>query len=588
MNSATMTIPSLMLASADRASRPVAFRFKHNGDWVNVSSDEFAQHVQEMFHGLLALGCRPESRVAIISENRIEWAITDYAAQIAGAIVVPVYPTLSPAQMETVLTDCAPSLIFTSSLQLLEKVIGMRKRLRSLKFLIAFDPKVYQPGVLRVETLYKTGRQSASEHPDAFRAAVAARKPDDIATIIYTSGTTGMAKGAILTHRNLVSNILATQQVLPMNSDDVELSFLPLSHIFQRHVDYAAFHAGVTIAYASDLAAVADDLPVVRPTFIAGVPRFFEKVRAKILTEVQRQTITRRTAFDWAFKHGVRAFRSGRRGAAFALADRLVFRKIKERLGGRLKWCASAGAPLEKEVAEFFFAIGVPVLEGYGLTETSPVVTLTPPDQVRLGSVGKPVGDVEIRIAADGEILVRGSSVTQGYWGKPRETEEAFGDGWFHTGDIGRLSPDGYLEITDRKKDLIITSTGRNVAPQRIESRLKLIPYFENIVVVGDRRSFLSALIVPNMDAMLAWARSQSIAFNDPVDLLARKEIHDLALREIEKKTTDLSDFERIRKIAFLENGFSVDSGELTPTLKLRRSIIENKFRDRINQLYAA
>jgi long-chain acyl-CoA synthetase len=553
-----------------------------------MSSDEFGQRVQELFHGLLALGCQPESRIAIVSENRIEWAITDYAAQSAGAIVVPVYPTLSSAQMETMLADCGASLIFVSSLQLLEKVIAIRKHLRALKFLVAFDPKVYQPGVLRIETLYKTGKQSATDHPEAFRAAVAERKPDDLATIIYTSGTTGTPKGAMLTHRNLVSNILATQEVLPMTADDVELSFLPLSHIFQRHVDYAAFYAGTTIAYAEDPAAVADDLPVIRPTFIAGVPRFFEKVRAKILSEVQRQTLTRRTAFDWAFNHGLRAFRTGRRGAAYALADHLVFRKIKERLGGRLNWCASAGAPLEKEVAEFFFAIGVPVLEGYGLTETSPVITLTPPEQVRLGSVGKPVGDVQIRIADDGEIVVRGSNVAKGYFGKPRETEEAFRDGWFHTGDIGRLSPDGYLEITDRKKDLIVTSTGKNVAPQQIENRLKLIPYFDNIVVVGDRRSFLSALIVPNMDAILAWARSQSIAFNDPVELLNRAEIHDLALREIDKKSADLAAFERIRKVAFLDGVFSVDSGELTPTLKIRRSIIETKFRDRIDQLYAA
>ena len=588
MNTATMTIPSLMLASADRGSRPVAFRFKHNGEWINMPSDEFVQRVQELFHGLQALGCQPESRVAIISENRIEWAITDYAAQSLGAIVVPVYPTLSPAQMETVLTDCGASLIFASSLQLLEKVISIRKHLRSLKFLVAFDPKVCQPGVLRMETLYKTGKQSATDNPGAFRAAVAQRKPDDVATIIYTSGTTGAPKGAMLTHRNLVSNILATQEVLPMRSDDVELSFLPLSHIFQRHVDYCAFYAGTTIAYAEDPTAVADDLPVIRPTFIAAVPRFFEKVRAKILTEVQRQTLARRTAFDWALRHGVRAFRSGRRGAACALADRLVFRKIKERLGGRLKWCASAGAPLEKEVAEFFFAVGIPVLEGYGLTETSPVITLTPPDQVRLGSVGKPVGDVQIRIADDGEIMVRGSNVAKGYFGKPRETAEAFRDGWFHTGDVGRLSPDGYLEITDRKKDLIITSTGKNIAPQQIESRLKLIPYFDNIVVIGDRRSFLSALIVPNMDAMLAWARSQSLVFNNPFELLNRKEIHDLALREIDKKMADLAEFERIRKIAFLESVFSVDSGELTPTLKIRRSMIESKFRDRIDKLYAA
>jgi long-chain acyl-CoA synthetase len=583
------TIPGLLLEVADHYRKPNAFQFKQANQWVRMSTDEFLARVQEVSYGLRAFGIHKGDRVSILSENRVEWAICDYAAQSMGSIVVPIYPTSAPAQIEALLKDSGARLVFVSSFELLEKVIVSRKRLRNLAYIVTFDPKIYQPGVLRLETVHKIGKEIASEEPpDAFRQMAEAQNPEDVATIIYTSGTTGAAKGVMLSHRNLVSNVQATLRVLPLTSNDIELSFLPLSHIFQRHVDYVTFSVGATIAYAQSPADAAVNMAEIGPTFVAGVPRFFEKVRAKILLQGQTGSIVRKSVFNWAVDAGIRAVHTKRKGFQYKLADLIVLRRIREALGGHLRWLASAGAALDKQVGEFFAAIGLPILEGYGLTETSPVVTLTDPTDVRIGCVGKPVGDVQIQIAPDGEILVKGSNVMQGYFGKPEETLEALRDGWFHTGDVGELTPDGSLRIIDRKKDLIVTSTGKNVAPQMIENRLKLIPYFENIMVVGDGRHFISALIVPNLDAIISYARGNHIPFGDPQELIQRDEIYDLAMREIEMRTTDLSSHEHIRKIAFIRQGFSIDSGELTPTLKVRRTIVEKKFRDQIDRLYAA
>lgn len=581
MRTAMSTIPGLMLEATDHHQKPNAFQFKQNGQWLNVSTAEFVTRVEELFHGLNALGIEAGDRVAILSENRLEWAICDYAIQSLGAIVVPIYPTLSPVQVEALLQDCEARLVFVSCLEMLEKVIGSRKRLPQLKYVIACAKNIYQPGVMRLDTLYKIGREGAAEHRGEFRRAIAKGNADDVATIIYTSGTTGVPKGAMLTHRNLVSNVLATLEVLPLNETDVELSFLPLSHIFQRHVDYAAMRVGATIAYAENLNTVGDNMAEVRPTFAAGVPRFFEKVRARILAQVESGSAGKRAIFNWAM-------RSGPKGIKHTIADRLVFQKIRAKLGGRLRWFISGGAALQEEVAEFFFKVGLPILEGYGLTETSPVISFNKPGEARIGSVGRLVGDVELRIAPDGEILVRGSNVMKGYFRKPKETQDALRDGWFHTGDVGVMNDDGFLQITDRKKDLIVTSTGKNIAPQPIENRLKMVPYFENVVLIGDRRNFITALVVPNLDALSSYARANKITFADPQELPHRREIHELAMKEIERRTEDLAGYEKIRKIAFLDAPFTIDSGELTPTLKVKRNVVEAKFHARIEELYAA
>jgi long-chain acyl-CoA synthetase len=386
----------------------------------------------------------------------------------------------------------------------------------------------------------------------------------------------------------LISNTLASSEILPLTPTDVGFSFLPLSHIFQRHVDYAALHAGATIAYCGDSGSVSEDMAAVRPTFAAAVPRFFEKIYARIAWEVSQSSLIKRAMFAKAVQLGSDHLLTGKASFCYRAADRLVFSKIRRRLGGRIRLFISGGAALAKEIAEFFWVAGLPVYEGYGLTETSPVITLNGPAAFRFGSVGRVIGDQEVRIAGDGEIMVRGSNVMKGYYKMPTETAEALQQGWFHTGDIGELDETGFLRITDRKKDLIVTSGGKNVAPQPIENRLKLIPYFDNVVLIGDRRNFIAALITPNYEALVAYARKNGISFDSPNELVSKPEIYELAMREIEQQTQDLSDFEKVKKIAFLDREFSIDAGELTPTLKIRRFTIEKKYRTAIDQLYAA
>ena len=580
------TLPSLLLWSIDKYRKPDAFRFKGNGRWLDVSTDDFVLRVKELFFGLKALGLRPADRVAIISENRVEWAVADYAAQSAGASTVPIYPTLSAHQIGFLLKDSEPSVVFVSTASLLGKVQAAQGS-SSIRYVVAFDSGIYQPGVMRLDRLYDMGRPFTYDCPGDFQRSILSVDPASVATIIYTSGTTGVPKGAMLTHRNLISNILATSEVLPLTSSDVSLSFLPLSHILQRHVDYASLYAGTTIVYAESVTSVAEDMMEVRPTFCAGVPRFFEKVYARIRSETGRATLVRRAIFEKAVQIGKDALRKGRSSLAYRAADRAVFQKIRERLGGRIRFFISGGAALEKEIAEFFHAVGLPIFEGYGLTETSPVITLNGPAASRIGTVGRPVGDVQVQIAGDGEVLVRGSNVMTGYYGMDRETTEALRGGWFHTGDIGELDPEGYLKITDRKKDLIVTSSGKNVAPQPIENRLKLSPYFDNVVVIGDGRKFISALIVPNHGMLAAYARAHGITFEQPAELIRKREIYDLAMNEIERQTQDLSPFEKVKKIAFIEGQFTIESGELTPTLKVRRSLIEVKYVELIDQLYS-
>ncbi len=581
------TLPGLLFHSADKYRKPDAFKFKRNGHWLNVSTDEFVSRIEELFFALKALGIKPGDRIAIMSENRVEWAIADYATLCAGAVTVPIYPTLAAQQVEALLQDSEPVLIFVSTPSLLEKLQSIKYG-SSIRYTITFDCEVYQPGIMRLDALYEMGRTSTYDYPGEFRRRALDVDPDSVATIIYTSGATGVPKGVMLTHRNLVSNVMATGEVLPIYSTDLSLSFLPLSHVFQRHVDYATFYAGASIAYAESVTAVVNNMAQLRPTFAAGVPRFFEKVYSKIMSEVSRGSFVRRAIFGKAVRIGKDAVRNGNSSFAHRMADRLVFQKIRERLGGRIRMFISGGAALAPEIAELFFACGLPVYEGYGLTETSPVITLNGPGAVAIGSVGRLVGDLEMRIAGDGEILVRGSSVMKGYYKMDLESAEALRGGWFHTGDIGNVDADGYLRITDRKKDLIVTSGGKNVAPQPIENRLRMIPYFDNAVVVGDGKSFISALIVPNYAAIAEFARRNGIAFAHPTELIHNREIYNLAMSEIQRCTEDFSNFEKVKKIAFLDRDFTIDEGELTPTLKVRRSAVEKKYQTYIDRLYAA
>ena len=571
-------------------------RYKKDGQWHAISSAELERAVEETSAGLRALGVEAGDRVAILSENRPEWAIADLATLCAGAVDAPVYATLTASQVHYILDDSDARVAFVSSAAQAAKVAELRERLPRLAQVVSFDVPA-PAGTTPLAQLRESGRALLAREPDAVRQRAGQVGPDDLATLIYTSGTTGDPKGVMLTHRNLLHNILAAEKLFPMVDQTwTALSFLPLCHSFERTAGHNfMLLRGVTIAYAESVEKVPENMLEVRPQIMCSVPRLYEKMYARVNEKVAGDPPLRQKIFRWAIGVGRRSFAHTVAGSEpgplqklqFALADRLVFSKIKQRTGGRLQLFISGGAPLAREIAEFFGAAGMLVCEGYGLSETSPVITCNRPGAVRPGTVGLPLEHVELRIAEDGEILTRGPHVMRGYFKKPEATAEAIEkDGWFHTGDIGHRDPDGFLLITDRKKDIIVTSGGKNIAPQPIENRLKANKFFAEVVIIGNKRNFASALVVPAFEPLEAWARAQGLPAASRDELVGRPEVvaHYKAL--INELTPDLAQFEKIKKIALLAKEFTQDSGELTPTLKVKRRVVEERYKAMIDAMY--
>jgi long-chain acyl-CoA synthetase len=571
-------------------------RAKQSGVWVELSYRDLADRVQDLSLGLLELGISPGERVAILSENRPEWAIADYACLSARCTDVPIYATLPAKPVEYSLADSGAAAVFVSSRQQLEKVMGIRQRLPGLRHIIAFDRDAQGPGVVSLEQMYARGRAARPRHAN-WRATALEAGPDDLATILYTSGTTGDAKGVMLTHGNIASNVTTCCGLFSFTEQDECLSFLPLSHIFERMFGhYCMCHSGVVINYAENVDTVAADMQQWRPTLMASVPRLYEKIFGRVLDAVRAGSTLRQRLFFWGKQVGETAVEqrlAGRRlspalAAQLWLADRLVFAKLRARTGGRIRFFISGGAPLSPDIAKFFHAAGMPILEGYGLTETSPVMAVNTFEHLRLGTVGRPIPGVEIKIAPDGEIITRGPNVMAGYYNKPQATAESLdGDGWFHTGDIGLLDPDGFLRITDRKKDLIVTAGGKNIAPQPIESLAKTCKFVSNAVMLGDRRPFPIMLVVPNVETLSAWAAQQGLPKTDADGLLRLPEVRSKMDAEIQETLRELAGFERPKKLVLLPRDFSVEAGELTPTLKIKRRIVEQHHRAAIEELYA-
>jgi long-chain acyl-CoA synthetase len=574
----------------------VAMRAKRNGAWVELTYRELADRVQDLSLGLLELGLVPGDRVALLSENRPEWAMADYACLAARCTDVPIYPSLPAKQVEYNLCDSGAVAIFVSSRQQLEKVQSLRQRVPGLRHVIAFDDDAVGQGVLSLEQVCRRGRAARASRTN-WKAEALEAKPDDLATLIYTSGTTGDMKGVMLTHGNITSNVTTCCQLFTFTQQDECLSFLPLCHIFERMFGhYCMFHSGVLINYAENVDTVAADMERWRPTLMASVPRLYEKIYARVLERVRGGSALKRRLFFWAKGVGERFvdLRLSNRAVPPALAaqhrvaDRLVFAKLRARTGGRLRFFISGGAPLSPDIARFFHAAGMPILEGYGLTETSPVIAVNTFKHLRLGTVGLPIPEVEVKIAADGEILTRGPHVMVGYYRKPEATAEALDEeGWFHTGDIGMLDADGFLRITDRKKDLIVTAGGKNIAPQPIEGLAKTSKFVSNAVMLGDRRRFPIMLIVPNLQTLSAWATSQGITTTDTDALLALPEVRNKMDREVRTTLRDLAGFEVPKKLLLLPRDFTVEAGELTPTLKVKRRVVEQRHRAEIEALYA-
>ena len=574
----------------------MALRSKVGGRWTGIGYRELLERVRAISLGFAELGIEPGAHIAILSENRPEWAITDYACLTARCADVPIYATLPARQIEYVLRDSEAVAICVSDAVQLAKIQEIRLRLPHLRHVISFDPELRSGDVMSFGDVAALGRAVADQAP-SWRSEAMAVEPGEVATLIYTSGTTGNPKGVMLSHGNIASNVVGALNALPLVASDSSLSFLPLSHIFERMAGhYCMLHTGVTINYATSTETVAEDMLEVRPSVVTAVPRLYEKIYGRVLDAALRGSPVKRLIFLWARRIGERAVEydlahkpvPGWLAARRRVADRLVFSKLRARTGGRIRFFVSGGAPLPADVAKFFFAAGLPILEGYGLTETSPVIAVNSSEAPRLGTVGRVIPGVEVQIAPDGEILTRGPHVMLGYFHQPEATAEAIdADGWFHTGDVGMLDADGYLKITDRKKDLLVTAGGKNIAPQPIENMVKSSKFVVNAVMLGDRRKFPIMLVVPNLESLRAWASHKGLPTDrSDEDLLALPDVQQKMDREVRKMLRDLAQFETPKKLLLLARDFSIESGELTPTLKVRRRAVEKNYRDQIEALY--
>ena len=577
--------------------RPVLLN-KVDGVYQGISFAEFRRQIEQFANGLASLGVHRGDNIAVISENRPEWPIADVAMISLGAVNVPLYTTLSPKQVEFIFNDAGVKVAIVSNQLQLNKVLKIIDNVPTIKRIVIFTDKTPQPDE-RIQTfsaVLKSGKQFKKDNPHHVDEERRKVKPEDLITVIYTSGTTGNPKGVMLTHRNLVSNVKAALTAIPITKDDVMLSYLPMCHSFERMAGYyTPLSCGASIAYAENIDSLRDNMIEIRPTIMTTVPVLLERIYNRIMKQMSSASPLKQRIFSWALDTGRTYARARRTGKiplglklARAVADLLVFRKIRSRTGGRLQFFASGGAALAKELGEFYESIGVMVIEGYGLTESSPVISCNRLDSYKFGTVGQPIPGVRVKIAPDGEILIQGPNVMRGYWKNPRETALAIdADGWLRTGDIGHIDEEGFLAITDRKKHLFVSSGGKNIAPQPIESLFVQCQYVSQFVLIGDRRMFCSALIVPDLEAVGSYAAAHHIRTSTPEELLRHKEVIGLFDREINRLQKDLSQYERVRKFMLLPAPLTIESGELTPTLKVKRQVVEEKYKEAIDKMYA-
>jgi long-chain acyl-CoA synthetase len=595
------TLVELLKTAVGAQPRKEVLRFKQDKQWTAITGDRLLERVSNVALGLYEFGIRKGDRVAMLAESGPLWSISDYAILSNGAVNVPVYPTQAPHQVEYILRESAPKLLFISNARQMKRVGEALKKFPDLR-IVAFQPATAGgENVIPFSALEENGARLRAERPELYDMISSDVQPSDLASIIYTSGTTGEPKGVMLTHSNIAYNAYAAGSFLDIESDSLMLSFLPLSHIFERMVLYLCLHRGVQVNYAGGIETVAADMLEVHPTLMSTVPRLLEKIYARMQKNASDKGGLRKRIFDWSLGVARRLgehYSSGERVPPLLefqrdIADRLVFEKLRTAVGGRVKRMVSGGAALPADIALVFLGAGVPVLQGYGLTETSPVIAVNTLEHNRIGSVGRHLPGLEVKMAEDGEILTRGPHVFQGYFNKPEETALAFTDEpdidkrWFKTGDIGRFDKDGFLFITDRKKDLIKTSSGKYVAPQMIEGLINQSEFIEQAVVVGDRRKYVSALIVPDFERLRAWAKEQGVEHKSKTDLVAERRVSELIKGEVNRLTRDLADYEKVKRVALLADEFSIDGGELTPTLKVRRRVVEQKYTSLIESLYS-
>jgi long-chain acyl-CoA synthetase len=586
------TLNDIFFAVIDRNLEKVMV-YREAGKWLPISSSQFGEKVARTAHTLFSWGIRSGDRVAILSENRPEWPVADISSLLLGGVTVPLYTTLTAEQSAFVLSDAGCRVIFVSSDQQLHKVISILPKtpiekiivMDDLKFTAELSPFAEECTTMRQIT--QTGPGNLDREIERQARSVT---PHDLATIVYTSGTTGASKGAMLTHGNIASNIMCSLLGFNMRPGLVSISFLPLCHITARHVDFSMLYHGVTLAYCPFIEQLPQALLEMKPSLFVAVPRVYEKIYAQ--AERQAQGFPKRSIYEWALAVG-REYKpeilAGKipSSSRWRLAYKLVFSKIRAGMGGKVETFISGGAPLGRELAEWYATVGIRIHEGYGLTETSPVISVNTPVNHRIGTVGKILPNIEVRIAEDDEILVRGPSVFKGYWKRPDETNAALENGWFKTGDIGNIDADGYLSVTDRKKDLIKTSGGKFIAPQPIENALKLNPYVGVAAIMGDRRKFPAVMISPNFAQLEDWARANGIPFSSRAELTANPKVQSLYEGVVEEQNKNLARFEKLKRVILVADEFTTENGALTPTLKLRRRVIEERYKKQIDEIYA-
>lgn len=589
------TLNRMLFDAVERFDRQDALLYKVKGVWQPTSHRTILEKVRHLAFGLADLGINAGERVAILSENRPEWLISDYACICSGITDVPIYPTLPAEQLPYLFNDSGARAVLVSTPEQARKIASIRAQAPGLQWVVGFTATKDDGCDLTLDELIARGAAlDSSERATEFRQRALEVTPDQLVTLIYTSGTTGSPKGVMLTQDNVYSNVVACQQFFACSPSDTALSFLPLSHVFERTGAYFLFAAGVRIAYAESVDAVPVNLSEIKPSVMLSVPRLYEKIYARVLENAVSSGGLKKRIFFWAKSVGERwadEKLAGRRaggllGLQYRLADKLVFSKLRERTGGNIRYFISGGAPLSPDIAKFFYSAGLVILEGYGLTETSPVIAANTIDHYRLGTVGRPIAGVEVRIAPDGEILTRGPHIMQGYYNQPEATREAIDDdGWFHTGDVGSIE-DGFLRITDRKKDIIVTAGGKNIAPQPIENLLKTNKYVSQAVMIGDKRKFPVVLIVPNWDQLEKWAARQQIVWTSRAELLAMPTIQAKMEKEVKETLQGLANFEMPKKVALLEHDFSIERGELTPKLSVKRRVVDKNYKALIDSLY--
>ncbi|MBV8856111.1 MAG: long-chain fatty acid--CoA ligase [Acidobacteria bacterium] len=588
------TVNEIMLRALTLKARPDALNYKRGGEWRPLSSEELLRRARCVALGLHALGLRRGDRAGILSESSPEWVVADLGCQFAGVVDVPLYPTLAPQQVCYIAGDSGARLLFVQNREAYERVREVLSSCASLSTVVLLSGEA-GGGALTLSELEARGARLEAERPRLFEELSGAVSAEDLATIIYTSGTTGEPKGVMLTHSNVVSNLTATSERLAFTPDDVALSVLPLSHVFERGAMYMYLHHGAQVYFAEAIDRVGDNMREVSPTIVVAVPRLFEKIYARIKEKAAEGGRVKTALLMWAVGVGKRWADATvwKRPVSPLLklqqrvASALVFSKWREATGGRIRLFCSGGAALPEELGLVFYGAGLPIVQGYGLTETSPVICVNGPEENRIGTVGRPIRHVEVRLAADGEIETRGPNVMRGYYNKPEATREVFtADGWFRTGDIGALDAEGCLRITDRKKELLKTSGGKYVAPQPIEERIKQSRFVSQVVLVGDGRKFPAALIVPDWEMLRSYAQHKGLDCRTPADFCRHPRVIDLLQRQVDSVTADLSRFERVKRVALLEKELTIGGGELTPTLKVKRRVVNEKYKDVIDRMY--